>query len=292
MASIRLKQFGKNLLVCLSVIFCVTGSKAQKTHNAAPLLLQKTAFRYNLNEPEVITLPVTLNEISGMSYDGATNTVFAVDDEQGSLFNITLQKEPVIQQWPVSQRLDYEGLAMVDNMVYLLSSPGSIVYFPQNFPVAKWEQVRLGQKGRNEFEILFKDPAADRLLMICKSCKEDRKGDVSAYAFNLATKRFEATAVASVKTADIERLLKERVGQFKPSAANVHPLTGEIYMVSSINKLLVIMDRDFGIREVHKLRPELFKQPEGICFTPAGDMLISNEAAGKGAATILVFRQK
>jgi hypothetical protein len=34
----------------------------------------------------------------------------------------------------------------------------------------------------------------------------------------------------------------------------------------------------------------LFKQPEGITFTPKGDMIISNEAADRGVAEILLFK--
>ena len=44
------------------------------------------------------------------------------------------------------------------------------------------------------------------------------------------------------------------------------------------------------LKQVYPLNAQLFKQPEGIAFTPSGDMLISNEAAGKGAANILYYK--
>ncbi len=41
------------------------------------------------------------------------------------------------------------------------------------------------------------------------------------------------------------------------------------------------------------LDPIIFKQPEGITFTPWGDLLISNEAVDKyGNATLLIFKPK
>ena len=46
------------------------------------------------------------------------------------------------------------------------------------------------------------------------------------------------------------------------------------------------------IKEAYQLDPVVFKQPEGITFTPWGDMLISNEAADVGAPNILIFKYK
>jgi len=46
------------------------------------------------------------------------------------------------------------------------------------------------------------------------------------------------------------------------------------------------------VKEVYKLDPKIFKQPEGITFTPTGDLLISNEAALTGAANILIYKRK
>jgi hypothetical protein len=56
--------------------------------------------------------------------------------------------------------------------------------------------------------------------------------------------------------------------------------------------MLVVADKNFTIKEVRRLDSSIFKQPEGLDFTPSGDMLISNEAGGSGNANILLFRQK
>ena len=249
------------------------------------------SFRYQLDKPEVITLPASVNEISGIVWD-KDDHVFAVDDEQGSLFRISLQKEPAIEKWDFSKKADYEDLVLTDQTFYLLSSSGTVVYFPYSFPVGNVKTAKLPIKGRNEFEILFKDPAGPRLLMMCKSCKGEKKGEVLVYGFDLATKSFEAKPVGVLKAKDIEEKLQGKTVSFKPSAAQAHPLTGDFYIVSSINGLLVVTDQSFRVKEVHQLNRSLFKQPEGLCFTPSGDLLISNEAAGQGNANILVFRQQ
>jgi uncharacterized protein YjiK len=276
------------LFICLCSL--VVLSYAQKGGTAA-VNIGGTMSRYNLSAPEVFSLPLQLSEISGISYHKAGPAVYAVDDEQGNVFSIRLEKEPVVEQWAVSGKQDYEDIVFTGNSFYLLTSPGSIVHFPSSFPVIKLDQASRLSKGKSEYEILLKDPAADRLLMMCKSCRDDKKGEVSVYGFQLATGRFSEEPVAVLQVKEIDAVLKEKVGNFRPSAANVHPLTGEIYIVSSINHLLVVTDSAFRVREVHKLDATIFKQPEGLCFTPSGDLLISNEAAGRGSANILLFRQ-
>jgi uncharacterized protein YjiK len=77
--------------------------------------------------------------------------------------------------------------------------------------------------------------------------------------------------------------------KFKPSGAAIHPLTGELYIISSVNKLLVVADRRGEVREVYRLDEGVFKQPEGIAFEPDGTMIVSNEAADHGVANLLIF---
>ena len=56
------------------------------------------------------------------------------------------------------------------------------------------------------------------------------------------------------------------------------------------NQLLIVTDRKGNTKEAYTLDPLIFSQPEGITFTPWGDMLISNEATDKyGTATLLIF---
>jgi hypothetical protein len=54
----------------------------------------------------------------------------------------------------------------------------------------------------------------------------------------------------------------------------------------------VVADRNGKVKDVYPLDPVTFNQPEGITFTPWGDLLISNEKGEKDAATILIFKPK
>jgi hypothetical protein len=55
--------------------------------------------------------------------------------------------------------------------------------------------------------------------------------------------------------------------------------------------MLVVCDLQGRIEKSYPLSPEFFEQPEGIAFTPNGDMFISNEANQNKANILkLVYR--
>ena len=80
----------------------------------------------------------------------------------------------------------------------------------------------------------------------------------------------------------------EKKPKIHPSCIARHPLTKEWYIISSVNKLLIILDDQWKVKKYHMLDPVIFKQPEGIAFDVKGNMFISNEG-GDGAANILEF---
>ncbi len=64
---------------------------------------------------------------------------------------------------------------------------------------------------------------------------------------------------------------------FHPSALAQNPLTREWFVLSSVNKLLVITDENWKVKSVYPLDPSVFNQPEGIAFDQQQNLYISNE---------------
>jgi DNA-binding beta-propeller fold protein YncE len=75
---------------------------------------------------------------------------------------------------------------------------------------------------------------------------------------------------------------------FQPSGLAIHPDNNEIYLIASVGKILIILNREGKVLEWRGLDPAIFDQPEGICFSPSGDLFISNEGKD-GKAYILKF---
>jgi hypothetical protein len=112
------------------------------------------------------------------------------------------------------------------------------------------------------------------------------------YAFDYRQMKYVDSPVFHIDAKQIEKKLGDKMTKFKPSAGAINPKTGDIFLISSVNKILVIVENDGKVKDVFPIDPKLFKQPEGLTFTPKGDLLISNESAGIGPATILLFKYK
>jgi len=244
---------------------------------------------YNFNKPFVYKLPTILDEISGLFFYPKDSGIFAIQDEKGWLFKIHLTNPLQIERWKFSNGADYEDLSLVDSTFYVLKSKGILEKFIfatpdsvslQSFPVAV---------GKNEFETLFYDSTIHRLILICKNCEQDTRKEVSSFAFDISSGTLSPSF--KIETATIRAHLGEDDKfRFKPSAAAIHPLTKELYVLASVNRALVILNKDHSVKSAYKIDPKLFKQPEGITFTPKGDLIISNEAADRGTGELLFFK--
>src|SRR4030095_386430 len=246
---------------------------------------------YNLNKPQIFKLPSSLDEISGIVYYQKDNSVLAINDERGWLYKIFLSNRNEIQKWKYAAGADFEDVVLVDSTFYVLQSNGKLLSFkfitPDSISTTSYQSPI---PGKNEFEILYKNKDQNELIMLCKDCESDDKNSLSSYAFNLETHSFVPTPAYVIDVQKIETLMDEKGLHFKPSAAAIHPITGELYIVSSVNKLLVAADKNGNPSKVYRISAKLYKQPEGLTFSPNGDMVISNESADIGAANILYFK--
>jgi uncharacterized protein YjiK len=275
-------------IACFICLFIVIILNSRCSSSANGEHVYKSPDGYNLNKPFLLKLPVELDEISGLAFYPKDTSVFAIGDEFGWLYKIPLTGGKPIRKWQFSKEGDYEDLAMVDKVFYVLQSNGNITAFTfdDHNEILK-QQVEFPGHG-DEFEILYYDPQLFKLTMICKDCETDKKKALTAYYFNLLNKHFDDSS--SINVTAIANMIGEKKIKFKPSAAALNPVTGELYIISSINKLLVVADRKGNPKQAYPIDAGLFKQPEGITFTPEGDMIISNEAAKSGVANLLFFK--
>ena len=79
--------------------------------------------------------------------------------------------------------------------------------------------------------------------------------------------------------------------KFRPSEIEIHPETGEIYLLDAKDPRLLIMDAGGKFKSVYALGKDEFNQPEGLTFKPEGSLYISNEA-GSDPANILEIELK
>ncbi len=65
---------------------------------------------------------------------------------------------------------------------------------------------------------------------------------------------------------------------FQPSDLDINPVSGLLYIVDGTRAQLLRMRMNENIKDLTELDKEKFIQPEGITFTPSGELFI----AGKG----------
>lgn len=247
---------------------------------------------YAFSSPAVIDLPAALNEISGLAYYAKDTSVFAVIDEDGLLFKISLNNPKNIQEWKFDKKRDYEDLVLIDSTFYILVSDGDIVtvkFDEEKKFLPEKESFKLLESGK-EFEILFKSADSGFLSILCKECEVDSKNTLSSFHYSYV----DSTGFEKSKVYDLSPW-NQKEGQeknLKPSAAAINPITKELYIISAIQTVIIIMDAKGNFKEYFRLNPKFFKQPEGITFTPDGDLIIANEFAEEGSANLLLMKNK
>lgn len=235
---------------------------------------------YNLNEPEKFFMPSSLHEISGICFYNNSDTMYAIQDEKGNVYYSVLNDN----EWKHTKFAkdgDYEDIAVCNNYIVVLRSDGTLFSFPfaelgkeEADHVQEWKDIL----PKGEYESLAKGND-NRLYVLCKNCKDDKSETVSGYVLQLNDSgiivqqgNFMIDAVKALN------MSYEKKGRFEPSAIAYKSNSHEWYIFSSVNKMLVITDDDFKIKEMHSLDPALYNQPEGICFDRNNVLYISNEA--------------
>ncbi len=274
----------KSILILLVFAGCA-GKKERPTYPTLP--------NYDLTNPIMIYLRTELDEISGIFYYPKDSSLFAINDELGVLYKIFIRKDVKIKKWKFSGFGDYEDIVLVDSTFYALRSDGNLKIFRfVTIDSLANEDCQLPIMGENDFETLYYDDEKDKLVLMCKTCEDEDPNTVAAFSFNPSDETFKNGEAYKLNVSGVNRQLGKDVRKFRPSAAAIHPITKDLYIISSLAKSIVIADRDGKIKAAYQIDPALFKQPEGITFTPEGDLIICNEASGIGAANILVFKYK
>ncbi|WP_316819004.1 SdiA-regulated domain-containing protein [Pedobacter nyackensis] len=286
-----MRIFYKNVLR-LMVVLAIFGAYACKN-----LVNKYTSPQgYNFNKPDKFNMPSSLLEISGIAfYKGISDTVYSIQDEDGKLFR---------QGWGVKKQFhmkfapkgDFEDIGIFNEMVFVLKSEGSIYSFPFTEAIKEATdivKIRKGLVPKAEYEGMFVDPQTNKVYVLCKKCDLDKKmKQVTGYVFDYNAELDSLTAAGDFKIdlSQIKKFNSKLKTSLSPSALAKHPKTGEWFILSSTNKLLLITDAMWNIKAVHRLNSSTFNQPEGIAFDRELNLYISNEGDEVSDGNILKFR--
>lgn len=283
----------RNLIIYLSAFANILAIQGCATNNNKVNVSPK---EYDLNRPLVLYLNDALSEISGVYFYPKDTSVFAVSDGSGYLFKIHLGKNIFTERWKFDKTFDFEDLVYKDSAFYVLESNGNIhtLKFSPKGDTIKTQTTLFVEdnKNKNDFESLYYDPKSKSFILICKNCHGDKKNVVTAWAYHADNKSF-TLSVFAINVDLIAKKMGLKKLKFKPSAATINPLTGDLWILASANMMLVVTDENGNCKAAYNLNPSIFTQPEGITFTSSGNLIISNEAGSKyNSPTLLIFKRK
>ena len=231
-------------------------------------------------------LPEILREVSGIAYLG--NDRFAcVQDELGTIFIFNKVTRQIEREIIFTGPGDFEGIAVKGNTAYVVRSDGKL--FEVDMLTKKTKEYDIGSAIIQNIEGLCYDAKNNRLLFAGKNQDLALPGYKGIYAFDITGTRFINEPVFKIKLEDLEQAnqgsKKHRL--LMPSAIGIHPLTNDLFIIDGPKARLLILDSKGNIKSPYELGTG-FAQPEGITFTPQGDIFISNEGKRNAANIIQV----
>lgn len=247
-------------------------------------------------------LPYVLEEVSGLGWK-EDNILLAVDDEKGKVFEYSLIKKDIVNSIKFFRGDDFEGVELVNKHIYVLRSDGDIFKIKYSADKeVKPKKIETELSKKNDTEGLGYDPEKGWLLIACKEKAEIGDKDIKGrafYAFDLEKDKLKKKPLFTIGTKELEAFWESKKDydydpdriKFKPSAIGFHPISKDYYIISSVGRMVLVVDQEGNIQASYPIAPGILGQPEGIAFAPNGDMYISSEGEGD-RGYVLKFKMK
>jgi len=282
------------------IVSCKEKENDKKEKEETPVSLQSTS--YDLKNPiGQWALPDSLAEISG-NILLPNNNILAIEDLRPVLYEIHLADSVghIVKKTEFrkaeDEKFDYEDLAKVGDTVYALWSHGAVFKIDQQKNgAATSNRTKTWLRKDNNTEGLAYDPVTGNLLIACKDdpgIEDVKRSTRAVFEFDTKSDSLKTEPFMLINKKDFENVAGERI-DFNPSAIAVHPITHDIYIISTKDtKCIAQFSHDGKLKAFDYLDKDLLPQPEGICFDANGDVYISTEARHGKPAFICKFSSK
>ncbi|WP_431214460.1 hypothetical protein ACQ86N_06440 [Puia sp. P3] len=230
---------------------------------------------YDLASPQKFVMGEVLHEISGIVFlKGNPDTMYAIEDEAGKLFHFHLGDRS-FPYWKFGKHGDYEDVAILDDKEFVVLRSDGSLFCPSQ---------RTGREGGGRDEGLRAYTPdrrirravcgrGGRLIALCKNCPDDdQREEVTAYVLQYNARRELAVTdhfLIEAKASKLRSSDHKKV-KFHPSALARHPLTKEWFILSSVNKALLVLDGQVEAEEDLSAGPHPFQAAGGACFRQQG----------------------
>lgn len=239
-------------------------------------------------------LPDRLNELSGLALtrDGRLLTV---TDESAIVYELDFQSGRLVKAFAFGNpvvRGDFEGIAVVDDLVYLITSAGRIYLAAEG---ADGQRVTFDNYDTElgnlcEIEGLTRSENNSRLYILCKNVRRNSQiRNLMIFAWSVEDRELLVDESLSLPESAIQKKL--RVDRLSPSGLTIDRNSGNFVVIAARQRALIEISRDGRLVDARNLTlTTRHRQAEGIELTTNGKLLIADEG-GTHKARLAVYRQ-
>lgn len=241
---------------------------------------------YHFYQPDrIYVLPSILQEISGIAL-ADNNTMYCIQDENGTVYKYDLRKGEIIDDVRFAEPGDYEDLTIVNGDIYVLRSDATL--FRMNLKNSSTINSYPIPLSCSDMEGLYYSASDDLMYVACKNrMATDDESSRSVYQFSLNAIDRPIPSIV-ITQEDIQKRFPVSAGKskkqkmsFNPSGIAVHPLTGDLYVLSATQRYVGVFSEGV-LQNLIQLSAEIYYKPEGITFSDNGDLYLSSEGSKDG----------
>lgn len=235
-------------------------------------------------------LPLGLREISGLAV-APDGRVLAHGDERGVVSQIhicdgTVEKSFSLGSPPV--RDDFEGIAIADGRLFLITSAGRLYESREgaNGAIVPYTALETGFGRSCEIEGLTWDPVSRTLVAGCKQAlAAGRPGQITFLRWSVDG-RAPATPPSLTLT-----VTGPTTRRFRPSAVEYNGARGNYIAVAGPDRSMLEFTSTGAVVASRPLNRQLHRQPEGLALLGDSLLVIADEGAGN-RGTLTCYRAK
>lgn len=237
-------------------------------------------------------LPGRLEEISGLAMT-INNRLLAHNDEDGIIHEIDYRNGVIVKTFQLSDMKhpvndDFEGIATVNDQVYLVTSSGRIYECSRGTDGESvlYNIYTTGIGKDCEIEGLTYDARKGALLLMCKNARrEDLKEHLMIYHWSTDEKQLIEDAHIVIPVIEFTRHIDEK--EFQPSGIERHPMSGNYFVVAARQRAIAEITQGGQVVAAREFPAEWHRQPEGITFAADGTLIVADEGVGRKARLTL-----
>jgi len=238
-------------------------------------------------------LPGSLKNISAIEYL-QKGKLACLQEEIGSIFIFNLETGRVEKEIPFGPPGDYEGLEIIGTAAYVACADGRILEI-QHYSSQKRTLIEHGSHLTVEENVngLCYDRKNKRLLVTVKAAEDGSQAVKGIYAFILATRVMAVKPVIDIDLKDsvFSGLQPKNVQSvFQPSDLDINPKDNQVYIIDGTRGQLLRIRSNGAIIGLAELDKTKIFQPEGITFTPSGEIYLASKGVRDEPGMLLKVR--